>query len=139
MHEDQTNLPDIRHSSSQKSAFESGVFEQNPCSDPNTCTLEAFTTQLDYLRWRHEPEDEVSINSQPLFEYETQAAKRKRKTRKAKKKEAEEDPSYFDEGTCAHDKCLQFLVRTRHVAESREAYAWAITSMLLRDQVSRSC
>ncbi|KAE9374185.1 hypothetical protein N431DRAFT_481462 [Stipitochalara longipes BDJ] len=117
MHKDQTNSPYIHHASSkERRRFFKWEQVGILCSDPNTRALEAFTRELDYLRLRHELEDEISVDSWP-FESEKRS-KRKRKKRKAEKKKAEEDSSYLDEGPRAHDKCLLFLMSTGHLAES---------------------
>lgn len=114
-HGDETDSP--YHASKKRRGFSPWEQVGNPCSDPNTRALRAFTTGLDYLRLRHEPEDEVSVVSY-LFESED-TAKRKREERKAKKEEAEEDSSYIMTTRRDHDKCLLFLTSTGHLAESK--------------------
>ncbi len=117
-HEDETHSPYLYYASKERRGYSWWEQVGIPCSGPNTRALRAFTTELDYLRLRHEPEDEVSLDSwRGAFESESQA-KRERKERKAKKKEAEKDPSYFDDEPRAHDKCLLFLMSTGHLAES---------------------
>jgi len=91
--------------------FRLRVEMETPCLGPNAHALEAFTTELDYLRLRHKPEDEVSVNS--LLSESKIRAKQKRKKRKAEK-----DSSYCDEQPRAHDMCRLFLMSTGHLGES---------------------
>jgi hypothetical protein len=126
MHEDQANSPYLYHASSRdyhrKNKFHWDHAEAQ-CSDPNTHALEELSTQLDYLRFRHQAEDEVSIDSWPAFgrdreQVEKKKMKRRREKWKARRKEAEGDSSYYNQDSSAHDMCRLFLMSTGHLGES---------------------
>jgi hypothetical protein len=96
--------------------FETPEESSTECPEPYTQALEMYTREMDYLRLRHQPEDDVSSidswGNTPTTEDE------KGKAKKEKKAAAEKSlGGAFGDRTQTHDKCLLFLLSTGHLAE----------------------
>lgn len=81
-------------------------------SDPNFCALTAFTSALNYLRWKHEPEDDISIDSRTTPD-------RKRwmlEKRKQQRESQPEDSSPHDARHRPHDMQTLFVTTRGYLA-----------------------
>ncbi|KPM46322.1 hypothetical protein AK830_g23 [Neonectria ditissima] len=118
MHEDHMCSPYRFHSSTkQRQMFQQYTTDGTLCEEPNTRALESFTNELDYLRLRHRPDDDISIHSGPFSDSKSRQKRRAKRLRK-KKKKAARDSSAFDDKPRVHDMCMLFLMSTGHLAES---------------------
>lgn len=85
--------------------------------EPYSRTLQSFTTELDYLRLRHELKDDIGESS--WMPDSSRAHKRKLKEREEKMKEALEDSQAYDDDVRAHDMSVLFLMSNGYLAESQ--------------------